>query len=142
MIVRRMNAPPNISVTIADREAQALTARCREKRWRLLQQFGCLEIALKRRLKNPPKTFGSKIRAWIKEDPSAKQFERLIPARNLLAHAFVQCVQSDGVMYALWEIADDPGDLNCAKFDNDALTEWTNELLQLLEAAIASAGVH
>ena len=134
-----MNAPAKIPTAIPEREAQALLARCKEARWRLLQKFGSLEIALKRRLNNPPKTFGSKMRAWMKEDPSAKQFERLIPARNLLAHALVQCVPSDGAMYALWEIADNLGELNCAKFDDDALTEWANELLGRIGEAITSA---
>jgi len=134
-----MNAPANIPATTPDREAQALLARCKEKRWKLLQQFACLEIALKRRLPDPPKTFGAKIRAWIKQDASAKPYERLITARNLLAHAAIHCVQSESVTYALWEVADGTSDLNCAKFDEESLTKWTQELNRLLVEAIAKA---
>lgn len=136
-----MNAPTNIAVTDADRDAQALLARCRDRRWKLLQQFGCLEIKLQRGLADPPKTFGSKIRAWIKEDATAKQFERLIPARNLIAHAFVQCVRADGVTYALWEIADGISDINCRKLDEAALNEWADDLLGLIQQAVAAASL-
>ena len=129
----RMNAPSNI----VDRETQTLMSRCQDKQWKLLQQFACLEIALKRRLDDPPKTFGAKMRAWIKQDPSVKKFERLITARNLLAHAAIHCVRLGPVTYALWEVAEDTSDLNCAKFDEKALTKWTLELARLLDDAIA-----
>lgn len=134
-----MNAPANIVAKKTDPDAQSLLARCQDKRWRLLQQFASLEIILHRRLDNPPRTFGAKLRAWIKLDPVAKKFERLISARNLLAHAAIHCVQVESVTYALWEIADGTNDLNCAKFDGDGLTEWNNEIGALLDEAMAGA---
>ena len=87
----------------------------------------------------PPKTFGSKVRAWIKEDPTAKRFESLIPARNLVAHAFIQCIEFKGVTSALWEIADGTGDLNCKKLDDVALNDWARQLLSLIDEAIVAA---
>lgn len=134
----QMNAPANIPT--ADSAAQSLLARCKDKQWKLLQQFAHLEIALQRHLPDPPRTFGAKIRAWIKQDNANKPYERLIPARNLLAHATIHCVRSGPVTYALWEVADGTSDLNCAKFDDEALTKWTKELACLLDEAIAKAG--
>lgn len=133
----QMNAPANIAA--ADTAAQSLLARCKDKQWKLLQQFACLEIALQRHLPDPPKTFGAKIHAWIKEDNADKTYERLIPARNLLAHAAIHCVRSGSLTYALWEVADSTSDLNCAKFDDEALTMWTKDLARLLDEAIAKA---
>ena len=134
-----MNAPAKIIGDDARREAQALLARCKEERWKLLQQFARLEIKLQRGLPKPPKTFGSKVRAWIKEDPTAKRFESLIPARNLVAHAFIQCIEFKGVTSALWEIADGTGDLNCKKLDDVALNDWARQLLSLIDEAIVAA---
>lgn len=134
-----MNAPTTIPARPVDRDAQSLIAQCRERRWTLLQQFAKLEIALKHRLEKPPKTFGAKLRAWIKLDPSLKRFERLITARNLMAHAFMSCVRVDAVTYVQWEIADDVNELNCAKFDKPAFKSWADELDFLLKQAIAAA---
>lgn len=132
-----MKAPTN--TPSADSAAQSLLGRCKDKQWKLLQQFACLEIALQRHLPDPPKTFGAKIRAWIKQDNATKHYERLIPARNLVAHAVIHCVRSGSVTYALWEVADGTSDLNCAKFDDKALTKWTKDLACLLDEAIAKA---
>jgi hypothetical protein len=136
----RMNAPTTISTTSVDRDAQSLMSMCRERRWNLLQQFACLEIALKHRLDNPPKTFGAKMRAWIRLNPTAKSLERLISARNLIAHAFVSCVRVNSIAYVQWEIADGTNELNCAKFDKQTLKTWTDELDRLVKKAIAAAG--
>ncbi len=134
-----MNAPANIVSPAPKRSEQALLDRCRDKQWKLLQSFARLEIALQRQLPDPPKTFGAKMRAWIKEDAANKKYERLIPARNLLAHAAIHCVRSGPDTFALWEVADATNDLNCAKFDDEALTAWTKQMSELLNDAIARA---
>lgn len=95
-----------------------------------------MEIALKHKLENPPKTFGAKMRAWIKTDPCAKRFERLIAVRNLIAHAAVQCVRVDPITYALWEVADGTAELNCAQFDKKSLNKWAREICMILDEAI------
>ena len=134
-----MNAPTNISVPNSDSDAQSLTGLCRDRRWNLLQQFARLEIALKNKLENPPKTFGAKVRAWIRLDPAAKRFEELIAVRNLVAHAAINCVRIEATTFALWEIADSIGALNCAKFDKPSLTSWSRRISGLLDEAIALA---
>ena len=136
-----MNAPTTISVPTADRDAQALMAQCRDRRWHLLQQFARLEIALKFRLESPPKTFGAKMRSWIKLTPANKRFERLITARNLVAHGLVSCIRVDDMTYALWEVAEGTSELDCAKFDKPALKAWADDLDSLLEQAMV-AGPH
>lgn len=136
-----MNAPTQLPVRSIESEVQSLMAVCEARRWDLLQRYARLEIALKQRLENPPKTFGAKVRAWIKFDPSAKRFERLIHARNLAAHAFVSGVRIDGNAYVQWEIADGTNELNCAKFDKPALKAWADELVALLKLAIAETTI-
>lgn len=134
-----MNAPASIPTRSVESEAQSLMSLCRERRWHLLQQFARLEIALRQRLDNPPKTFGAKMRAWIKLDPTAKGFERLIDARNLVAHALINHVRIDTTTCVLWEVAEGTGELHSAKFDKPALKAWADELDALLKQAIAKA---
>ena len=137
-MTRRMNAH-SADLVPHDADARSLMDQCRNRRWYLLQQFARLEIALKQRLENPPKTFGLKIRAWIKIDDTAKPFVPLIAARNLVAHASVQCVRAKSITYALWEVAEGTDDLNCAKFDKPALKVWADKLDDLLDQAVATA---
>lgn len=132
-----MNAQTPIPAASAESAAQSLIALCKMRRWNLLQQYARLEIALRHKLENPPKTFGAKVRAWIKLDPTAKRFECLITARNLAAHALIRSVRIDDITFVVWEIADGANELNCAKFDKPALKAWTNDLDCLLEEAIA-----
>ena len=134
-----MNAPTPVPTRSVESDAQSLMAQCRGRRWNLLQHYARLEIALKHRLENPPMTFGAKVRAWIKIDPAAKCFERLINARNLAAHALVSPVRIDGTPYAQWEVADGVSELNCAKFDKSALKVWADDLDALLKQAITAA---
>lgn len=134
-----MNVPTAIPARTVDSAAQSLMTVCRNRRWDLLQQFARLEIALKQKLEAPPKMFGSKVRAWIELDPTAKRFERLIDARNLVAHAAVDVVQFNSNTFALWVVADGTSELNCTWFDKAGFKTWVGELERLLEQAADAA---
>jgi len=137
-----MNAPVSVPSCKVDSDIRSLLDQCRDQRWKLLQRFARLEIALKHKSENPPKTFGAKMRAWIKTDPCAKRFERLIAVRNLIAHATVQCVRVDSITYALWEVADGTAELNCAQFDKKSLNKWAREICMILDEAMFKLRLH
>ncbi len=68
------------------------------------------------------------LQGWIGEDPERQSFKSLSDARNLVAHAYVEIVDTEFGKIAVWRMAKGKNNLNACTMDDKALEKWFDDI--------------